>query len=230
MPEPTTAGAVLLPGAPPPGGTFAAMAREGIEVRPVDERALFDGEPPPGHLLLVWSPTALSPLRLATLATWRRERSPQTALLGCAPDGSASDSENALDAGFDDFVAGRASARELAARLRVLARRLTVEPLPPGDRIRFGRLTLDRARHELWLGERCFPLTAMEMELLWTLASARGRALSRTELLDSVWGSDNLDVGPRAVDNLIQRLRRKVGAPEIVHTVRGIGFRVDEAA
>ena len=68
------------------------------------------------------------------------------------------------------------------------------------------------------------------MELLWTLASARGRALTREELLDSVWGSDNLDVGPRAVDNLIQRLRRKVGVAEVVHTVRGIGFRVDQVA
>jgi DNA-binding response OmpR family regulator len=225
------AGAIVLPGAPPADPTFEAMAREGVELRVASFEALLDGEIPYGGMLVVWAPARVSRLRLTTLGTWRRERCPECGLLGCAADGDAEDSENALEAGFDDFVAGRRSARELAARLRVLARRQGASERNEGlrDRIRFGRLTLDRARHELWMGEKCFPLTAMEMELMWRLASARGRAMTRTELLDSVWGSDNLEVGPRAVDNLIQRLRRKVGAAEIVRTVRGIGFRVDEA-
>jgi two-component system OmpR family response regulator len=55
---------------------------------------------------------------------------------------------------------------------------------------------------------------------------ASGRTMSRAELLDQVWGEDELEVGVRAVDNLVCRLRRKLGDPGLLVTVRGIGFRL----
>jgi len=58
------------------------------------------------------------------------------------------------------------------------------------------------------------------------LVRARGGVLTRTELLDQAWGNDSLEVGERAVDNVVLRLRKKVGRPELIETVRGIDFRL----
>jgi len=58
------------------------------------------------------------------------------------------------------------------------------------------------------------------------LMKARGRPLSRAELLDAAWGEGELDVSERAVDNVILRLRRKLPNPDAIETVRGVGFRL----
>ena len=58
------------------------------------------------------------------------------------------------------------------------------------------------------------------------LMTARGRPLSRAELLDAVWGGGDLEVSERAVDNVILRLRRKLPTPDVLETVRGVGFRL----
>ena len=57
------------------------------------------------------------------------------------------------------------------------------------------------------------------------LIAARGRALSRVEILDAAWGDDGLEIGERAVDNVVMRLRRKLGEKSII-TVRDVGFRL----
>jgi DNA-binding response OmpR family regulator len=135
------------------------------------------------------------------------------------------DSERALAAGFDDFVAGRLSVRELAGRLRALLRRLAPRPAVAG-RLGVGKLTLDAAGHDLWVGERRIRLTRLESLTLAALMRAPGHTLSRAELLDRVWGDGAADTSPRAVDNVMQRLRRKVGGGDAIVTVRGLGFRL----
>jgi DNA-binding response OmpR family regulator len=94
--------------------------------------------------------------------------------------------------------------------------------------VRFGRLVLDGARHELWVDGRRVSVTAMELAILSALMHASGRTMSRAELLDQVWGEDELEVGVRAVDNLVCRLRRKLGDPGLLVTVRGVGFRLSD--
>jgi DNA-binding response OmpR family regulator len=121
-------------------------------------------------------------------------------------------------------MAGRSSPRELAARIRALVRRRSGSPR--SERIRFGRITLDRARHEAIVDGNRTALTPLEVTVLGALIAAGRRTLTRTELLDSVWGPDDLDIGLRAVDNLILRLRRKLGNPSLILTVRSIGFRL----
>jgi DNA-binding response OmpR family regulator len=69
-------------------------------------------------------------------------------------------------------------------------------------------------------------LTATELAVIRALIDARGRALSRSEILDLAWGEQNLEVGERAVDNVVLRLRRKIGEPNMIETVRGVGFRL----
>jgi DNA-binding response OmpR family regulator len=166
--------------------------------------------------------------RLAALVAWCASASLPVRLIGCAPEGGVADCERALAVGFDDFVAGPISPRELSARLRALDRRLR-RPARLAERLRFARFSLDASRHELWVDGRRVPVTALEMAILAELIGAQGRTLTRTELLDRVWGEDELDVGVRAVDNLVCRLRRKLGDPALLITVRGVGFRLADA-
>ena len=206
------AAVVVLSGDDP----LPALARE-LAVDRADPLRL----PETPAVLLVFTQRGVSAHTLAPFLRWRDAR-PGRALIACAPDGSSEDSERALAAGVDDFVAGHGSARELAARVRALIRRTRRRA---SEQLRWGRISVDAERHEAWVDGRRIGLTTMELALLSRLVEVRGKALSRVELLDQVWGKDNLEVGLRAVDNLVLRLRRKLGSRVIV-TVRGAGFRV----
>ncbi|MBC7976530.1 MAG: winged helix-turn-helix transcriptional regulator [Myxococcales bacterium] len=65
--------------------------------------------------------------------------------------------------------------------------------------------------------------------MLRELIKARGKPLSRIELLDRAWGEEDLEVSERAVDNVILRLRRKLPDPDVLETVRSVGFRLTSA-
>jgi DNA-binding response OmpR family regulator len=146
-------------------------------------------------------------------------------LIGVIPDGSTREREILLAAGFDDVVAGRLSTRELAARIRSVHRRIHWSGLRNG-RLRFGAFSLDVANRTLWTQGKTITLTSTELEVMRALVIARGRPLSRADLLDAVWGGADFEVTERAVDNVILRLRRKLPAPDSLETVRGVGFRL----
>jgi two-component system phosphate regulon response regulator PhoB len=151
---------------------------------------------------------------------------PRLGLVAWAPIGEKDCAETALAAGFDDAVAGNVSPRELAARIRAVHRRVQWQGSVRHGRLRFGALVLDVDGHELWLDGRSVALTTTEMQVIRALMRAGGRALTRTDLLDHAWGSANFDISERAVDNVILRLRRKLPRPELIQTVRGVGFRL----
>jgi DNA-binding response OmpR family regulator len=144
-------------------------------------------------------------------------------LIGLVPDGGGNEREALLSFGFDDAV-GRLSARELSARIRAVDRRL--RQAVSSTRMRFGAFTLDIANRKLWTQGRGIALTSTELEVMRALMMARGRPLSRGDLLDAVWGDADLEVSERAVDNVILRLRRKLANAESLETVRGVGFRL----
>jgi DNA-binding response OmpR family regulator len=220
---------VTLGDRPAPQTLVLALVRDAIDVDVCALGEPSEAAPPTRPLVVAWfSAGRLTDERLAELVAWRARAGFPVRLIGCAPEGGVADSERALAAGFDDFMSGRISPRELSARLRALKRRLRPPPSRQPERLRFGRLTLDAARHELWIDARRVALTALEMAILAELIAAQGRALTRTELLDRVWGEDELDVGVRAVDNLVCRLRRKLGNPALLVTVRGVGFRLSD--
>jgi len=216
---------VVCTGAPPQGDLEAALARESVVMIDAPS-SLVDA--PGTALLLSWLPAAADGDTLDHLIRWRSRAHGPCALLGCAPLGAAADSERALSVGFDDFVAGRQSARELAGRLRALARRLVPSARSLG-RLGVGRLVLDASGHDLWIGDKRVRLTRLESRTLAALMRAPGHTLSRGQLLDHVWGEGATETSLRAVDNLVQRLRRKVGDPELVVTIRGLGFRLRAA-
>ncbi len=141
----------------------------------------------------------------------------------------------ALDLGADDYVTKPFNAQELAARVRAVLRRVT--PVTE-DILRFRShrpneggqvmLEIDPSRHTVRVGGEPVGLTQTEFGILNALAQAHGRVLSRAQLLDGVFGTEHWGA-ERTVDVHVRRLREKLeldpGKPEIVLTVRGVGYR-----
>lgn len=135
-----------------------------------------------------------------------------------------------LELGADDYVVKPFSVRELMARVKNVLRRAT--PQPPGVApavVRAGPLSVDAARREVRWGQNPIQVTALEFELLLTLASHAGQVLSREQLLQQAWGYDYYG-DLRSVDAAVKRLRAKLrqaasGAEPIV-TQRGVGYKL----
>jgi DNA-binding response OmpR family regulator len=159
------------------------------------------------------------------LVAWAGHSALRPGLIGLVEHGGAGDAEALLAAGFDDASVAPVSTRELAARVRAVHRRVHWKAVANG-RLRFGALTLDLHGRALWLGGQTIALTSIELAVLRELIKARGKPLSRLELLDRAWGEEDLEVSERAVDNVILRLRRKLPDPDVLETVRSVGFRL----
>ena len=219
---PLVVGLVQHAGAPPVDAFAADLARESVDVR----RLAPDSEqlPPELRAIIAWLPGGATREIYAALVDWRARSAHRVALIGCAPSGGHEDSERALAAGFDDFVAGRAAAREMSRRLRAVVRRSSASR--GTIRRRFGRIRVEPAEHRLWVDGHRVPVTRTELAVMIALVEAGGQSRSRAELLERAWGDEALEVGERAVDNVIMRLRRKLPDPDLVVTVRGVGFRL----
>jgi two-component system phosphate regulon response regulator PhoB len=136
-----------------------------------------------------------------------------------------------FELGADDYVSKPFSPRELVLRVRALLKRTTRASDPEDDGtsvLKFGDVTVDQARHRVWVLDEEIPVTALEFRLLQTFIRRRGRVQSRERLLDDVWGMD-VEVTTRTVDTHVKRLREKLGeAGRYVETVRGVGYRFSE--
>ena len=134
-----------------------------------------------------------------------------------------------LDSGADDYVTKPFSPKELAARVRVVLRRLPGERGP--DQINCGELTVNFLRHEASLAGRPLNLTTVEFKLLGVLAKEPGRVFSRGELIEKALGYD-FEGFDRTIDVHILNLRRKLEAdpshPRYVKTVYGAGYKLSE--
>ena len=135
-----------------------------------------------------------------------------------------------LEMGADDYVVKPFSVRELMARVKSVLRRAAPRPEETAlDTIRAGPLTVDTACHEARWHDIELQLTALEFDLLYTLARHAGQVLSREQLLEQVWGYSYFG-DLRAVDAAIKRLRAKLRqtAPEanVIVTVRGVGYKL----
>lgn len=181
--------------------------------------------PPALPVYVISADAAVASMLADKIVAWARASELGPGLIGLLGDARPGDCEALLAAGFDDAIAAAISPRELAGRVRALHRRVHWKGAPSG-RLRFGELTLDLHGRALWAEGRTIALTSAELGVVRELMKARGRPLSRTELLDVAWGEGELEVSERAVDNVILRLRRKLPRPELIETVRGVGFRL----
>ncbi|MEX2537732.1 MAG: response regulator transcription factor [Actinomycetota bacterium] len=138
--------------------------------------------------------------------------------------GSEADRVLGLELGADDYVTKPFSPRELVARVRAVLRRHDHEE-PGANPVATGDLRVDPASREVTLAGAAVDLTRKEFDLLVYLVSRPGRVMTRSQLLEAVWGYPG-DVDSRTVDVHVAQLRRKLGASCPVQTVRGVGYKV----
>lgn len=134
-----------------------------------------------------------------------------------------------LDLGADDYVTKPFSPRQLVARVRAVLRRTSSAATPPHQKpLRFGDLEIDTVRHEVRLRNEILHLTPREFKMLETLVREPGRAFTRSELLERVFGYDYKGL-ERTVDAHIMNLRKKLAhdedETEYIQTVYGIGYK-----
>ena len=125
-------------------------------------------------------------------------------------------------AGGDDYVTKPFSIRELAARVKAILRR--TDPNTPEEMLVLGDVLLGRKAREVSVDGSPIDLTPREFDLLAHLMANPGVVLYRERLLEQVWGLE-FPGGTRTVDQHIAQLRAKLGRPELIATVHGVGYK-----
>src|SRR6058998_4121026 len=137
--------------------------------------------------------------------------------------GEVKDRVAGLQLGADDYLPKPFAMRELVARVNALGRRYPEEPVM---NLRVGDLTLDLATHDVHRGARRIELSPRELMLLKVLMREPGRVFTRTELCERVWEHAH-EYDTKLVEVFIGRLRKKIGNPPLIHTVRHVGYTIE---
>ncbi len=155
-----------------------------------------------------------------------RRLRPALPILILTARGSEEERVAGLDAGADDYLTKPFGTRELLARMEALRRRASIVPADV-DRVEIDGCLLDLGRCEAHRDGCAIALTPREVGILRWLHRHRTRAVSRAELLQTIWGASD-EIETRTVDmtiaNLRQKIEREVSAPRIVVTVKGVGY------
>jgi DNA-binding response OmpR family regulator len=157
----------------------------------------------------------------------------ETPIVIVSARGSEHDKVHALGIGGDDYLAKPFGMRELVARVEAVLRRAGMTTMPGGKRIEVEELVIDPDLHAAMLDGDDVGLTPTEFRLLYVLAGERGRALSRDQLQQRVWGIPYRH-RDRTVDVCVRKLRDKIDRRSRAHTFiqthYGVGYRFDAVA
>jgi len=139
--------------------------------------------------------------------------------------GEVKDRVTGLQLGADDYLPKPFVMRELVARVNALGRRYPEEPVLT---LRVGDLTLDVVNHQVHRGSRRIELSARELMLLKVLMREPGRVFTRTEHCERVWEHAH-EYDTKLVEVFIGRLRKRIGDPPLIRTVRYVGYTIQSA-
>lgn len=153
-----------------------------------------------------------------------RKKGYSGAVLMLTAKDAVQDRVQGLEAGADDYLVKPFEIDELVARLKALSRR-TFVPIQE-EVVRFKNFVLNRTSHTLHRGEKEILLTPREFQLLDLLLQNKGRVLTRETLLDRIWGYD-ADVSMKTIDATVKLLRKKL-EEDIIQTVRGVGYKIED--
>jgi DNA-binding response OmpR family regulator len=140
--------------------------------------------------------------------------------------GELSDRVKGLELGADDYLPKPFAMQELVARVRALSRRYAEEP---ALMLRAGDLTLNLSDHSVYRAGKPVELSARELTLLKVLMREPGRVFTRTELCERVWEREH-EYDTKLVEVFIGRLRKKLGQPSLIETVRHSGYTIRATA
>jgi DNA-binding response OmpR family regulator len=165
---------------------------------------------------------------LSILRNLREQKNTVPVLLLTARD-SLSERVEGLNLGADDYLTKPFYVEELIARLNTIVRRTSGQAL---NVLQIGDLRVDLIKREVTRGEDVISLTSREFELLEYLMRSPGRVFTRIQICEHVWNY-HFDPQTNLVDVYIKRLRKKVDQPyepKLIHTVRGVGYRIGNRA
>lgn len=170
------------------------------------------------------------------LAAALRRRHPQTAIVFVTAFGTPEDRVRGLELGAEDYIVKPFHFKELLLRIQNALRRATLLSQTESQferPLRVGRARIDLKRMEVQSDDRTVMLTHKECAVLTLLLEKQGAVLTRDEILDRAWAPDEFPT-PRTVDNFIVRLRRMIepdpGEPQVIRSVRGVGYQLDAQA
>jgi two-component system response regulator MprA len=219
--EPADRDRVLVVDDDPPLRRMLArtLAAEGYEVTVAGDGggALAEAERTAPDVIVL--DVAMPGLDGLTVARRLRGKGLPTPILMLTARDAVPDRVAGLEAGADDYLVKPFAVQELVARLRALTRR-GLEPAAGGLRS-YGDLTLDVSARRATRGGRAIELTGREADVLELLLRETGRVVTRERAIEEIWDDA---AEPNVVDRYVTRLRRKLGSPPLIRTVRGSGF------
>lgn len=192
-----------------------------------DQAQLLLSEETPDLVILDWMLPDISGIDLCGRLR-RAESTSRLPIMMLTARGQEADRVRGLTTGADDYIVKPFSVPELLARVKALLRRVSPERVD--DVLLVGDITLDRAAHRVSRATREVALGPTEFRLLEALMESRGRVLTRSRLLDLVWGS-TAEIDERTVDVHVGRLRKALvheGETDPIRTVRGTGYALEK--
>lgn len=165
-----------------------------------------------------------------SLCTSIRQQSSVPIIIVSAKD-TETDKIAGLTLGSDDYLTKPFSPMELIARIKSIFRRIELDKMnnQAGCEISFLDIEINTAAKQVEIAGKNIGLTGMEFALLYYLIENKNKAVSRSELLDKIWGFEN-EVETRATDDMIKRIRKKLadcGSALKIETVWGFGFKIE---
>ncbi|GHU09386.1 DNA-binding response regulator [Alphaproteobacteria bacterium] len=162
------------------------------------------------------------------LLQYTRYKKIQTPILVVSALGDPDDKVKALDYGADDYLSKPFHFKELVARINALTRRASLSYETSTDYLECDDLKLHTDKHLITRGEEEIKLTLQEFKLLKLLMENKNKVVSRTQILDTVWGLD-YDTNTNVIDVYISYLRNKIDIPghtKLIETVKGRGYLI----